>query len=331
MNVTKGGKAMSDKFQYKEVQYAPFTKEDIEKIHESSMELMSEYGIRAAGDEAHEIFSAGGCEIDKENDMIKIPRNVVIDCIESAPSTYMLYGRDTDKCYEMGGPETQYSTFSTGVSVYDLETDELHESTLDDLKDIVRMADSLDEMAKASLTVAAQDLEPNTRPFYEFEAIVSNTTKHFSHDAEGGAKTKRLIEMAAAVRGGYEELKEKPLITTGCCPNSPLELPLNETEQIIESAKAFVPINILSMGLCGGTTPMTLTGSIMITNCEVLAGIVLSQLTNKKTPVMYGSSTTIMDMKTTTTPVGAPEHAMISSGAAQVGNYYGIPTYVGGT
>jgi len=322
---------MSNKFKFKHTQYAPFSEKDIEMIHDASVDLLSSYGIRVAGDEAHEILHAAGCEIDEEKDLVKIPKNVIIDCIESAPEKFKLYGRDTEKCYEMGGEDTHFSTFSTGVAVYDLETDELHDSTLADLKDIVRLADSLDEIDKASLTVAATDYHPDVRPFYEFEAIVSNTTKHFSHDAEGGVKTKKLIDMAAAVRGGYDELKKYPLVTMGCCPNSPLEIPRNESEQIIESAKAFVPMNVLSMGLCGGTTPMTLSGSIMITNCEVLTGIILAQLTQKGTPVLYGSSTTIMDMKTTTTPVGAPEHAMISSGAAQVGNYYGIPTYVGGT
>ena len=90
-------------------------------------------------------------------------------------------------------------------------------------------------------------------------------------------------------------------------------------------------MSVLSMGLCGGTTPVTLAGTILTTNCEILSGIVLGQLVRKGTPMLYGSSTSIMDLKLATSPVGAPEHGMVSAAVGQIGHYYGIPTYVGGT
>lgn len=100
---------------------------------------------------------------------------------------------------------------------------------------------------------------------------------------------------------------------------------------MIEASLAGVPMLILSMGLAGGTTPATIAGTLVVTNAEILAGIVLTQIVNKHTPVIYGSSTTIMDMQRATSPVGAPEHAMFGAAVGQIGHYYGIPTYVGGT
>lgn len=85
------------------------------------------------------------------------------------------------------------------------------------------------------------------------------------------------------------------------------------------------------MGLCGATTPATIAGTLVCTNAEILGGIVLAQLVNPGNPILYGSSTTIMDMKTAQSPVGAPEHAMCSAAVGQLGHYYGIPTNVGGT
>jgi trimethylamine--corrinoid protein Co-methyltransferase len=137
--------------------------------------------------------------------------------------------------------------------------------------------------------------------------------------------------MAAAIQGGYDKLRERPIVSMGACPNSPLEINENETSIIKLSAEHGLPIDILSMGLCGGTTPATLAGTMVTTNAEILGGIVLAQLINKGNPILYGSSTTIMDMKTITSPVGAPEHAMFSSAVGQLGHYYGIPTNVGGT
>ena len=137
--------------------------------------------------------------------------------------------------------------------------------------------------------------------------------------------------MAAAVAGGMAALRQRPNLSIGTCPNSPLEIHESGTEQIIECAKAGVPHCVLSMGLAGGTTPVTLAGTLLVTNCEVLAGIVLGQVTRKGTPMSYGTSTSIMDMKLATSPVGAPEHGMISAAVTELGAYYKIPTDVGGT
>ena len=137
--------------------------------------------------------------------------------------------------------------------------------------------------------------------------------------------------MAAAIQGGYDKLRERPIVAMGACPNSPLEINENETSIIILSARHGLPIDILSMGLCGATTPATIAGTLVCTNAEILGGIVLAQIVNPGNKILYGSSTTIMDMKTAQSPVGAPEHAMCSAAVGQLGHYYGIPTNVGGT
>ena len=77
----------------------------------------------------------------------------------------------------------------------------------------------------------------------------------------------------------------------GACPNSPLEINENETSIIKLSAEHGLPIDILSMGLCGETTPATLAGTQVCTNAEILGGIVLAQLVNKGNPILYGTST----------------------------------------
>jgi len=100
---------------------------------------------------------------------------------------------------------------------------------------------------------------------------------------------------------------------------------------IIASAKNGMPINILSMALSGATAPITLSGTLVVHNAEVLGGIVLAQLTNPGTPIIYGSSTTTFNMRTATATVGAPEMGMISAAVSELAHYYEVPCYVGGT
>jgi len=311
--------------------YSILEKKDLEAIHEATLKLMSEFGVRVYGEEAHEIYSAAGCHVDRESNMVRFPGNLVNDCIESAPSEYTLYARNPEKNVNLGGKKVAFTNFGTGVYLLDPVTGERRSTTKEDLGNIARFIDAVDEVDCITIPVAATDVPEEIKELHEAEAIFHNTAKHFGHDTEGGANTRRFIRMAAAVAGGMDSLRKKPIVSLGACPNSPLELHEAAAEQIIEAAKAGVPMDVLSMGLCGGTTPVTLAGTILTTNCEILAGIVLGQLVNKGTPMMYGSSTSIMDLRLTTSPVGAPEHAMIGAAVGQMGHYYGIPTDVGGT
>ena len=321
------------KFDFKEraVGYSILTKSDVEALHETTLNLMEDYGVCVFGQEAQEILGAAGCKIDKETSQVKFPRNVVNDCISSAPAEYVMCAREPAKDVKIGGDNVAFTTFGTGVAIIDPYTGKRKDTTLQDLRDITRFADAVDEVNMITTPIAAQDVTEEIKDLYEAEALLANTSKHIGHDTEGGVNTKRFIRMAAAVAGGMDKLRERPIVSMGACPNSPLEIHESASEQIIEAARAGIPMDVLSMGMCGGTTPVTLAGTLLTTNCEILAGIVLGQLTVKGTPMMYGSSTTIMDMRLASSPVGAPEHGMISAAVAQIGKYYGIPTDVGGT
>jgi len=99
---------------------------------------------------------------------------------------------------------------------------------------------------------------------------------------------------------------------------------------VIEAANHFIPIDILSMVMAGASSPISLSGALVTTNAEVLAGVVLTQLTNPGAPVWYGCSSTTFDMRRGTATVGAPEMAMLNTAAAELSNFYGIPSYVAG-
>lgn len=311
--------------------YSILRKTDLDALHEATLDLMETYGIKIWGDEALEILSAAGCDVNKETHMVRYPRNLVNDCIESCPEEFTLCGRDPAKDTLIGGKKVAFKNFGTGVQIMDPYTCQVRDSTKADLGNVARFIDFMDGVDVFSIAVTAQDIHPKVRMLHEAEVVFHNLTKNFAHDLDGKKNTQRFIDMAAAISGGYDQLKKRPIVAMGACPNSPLEIHENETDIIMLSAAAGLPIDILSMGLAGGTTPVTLAGTLVTTNAEILAGTVLAQIISKGTPIIYGSSTTIMDMRYATTPVGAPEHAMCSAAVGQIGHYYGIPTNVGGT
>jgi len=311
--------------------YHIFTGSDLDALHESTLQLMEEYGVQIHGKRALDILAEAGCEVDYETDRVRFPRNLVNDCIESCPEAFTLCGRDPKNDTLVGGKHVAFKNFGTGVLMIDPYTGEVRDSTKEDLGNVARFIDAMDGVDVFSIAVAAGDVNQKVKALHEAEVVFNNLTKNFAHDLEGTKNTQRFIDMAAAISGGYDKLRERPIIAMGACPNSPLELNENESDVIILSAEHGLPINVLSMGMCGGTTPVTLAGTLLVTNSEILSGIVLAQLVNKGNPMLYGTSTTIMDMRSATSPVGAPEHAMCGAAVGQIGHYYGIPTNVGGT
>jgi len=319
------------KFDEASLNYKLFSKVDIEQIHEATLEVLETTGVQAPGKEVHQYYREAGCIVDDETGIVKIPREIAIRCLEQCPSEFMLYGRDPKNNILFGDGTVRYTNFGTAVFIKDIETGELRESTKQDVADVARFVDGLPEIDIFHIPVTAGDVDQEYKNLHEGEAVLLNTTKHFAHHNDSGKNTRRWIEMCATIVGGKEELRKHPITTTVACPTSPLEIAENVGDIIIESAKAGLPIDVLSMGLSGGTTPVTLVGTLVVTNSEFIAAVVLAQTVNPGNPIIMGTSSTIMDLRLATSPVGSPEMAMLGVGVSQIGQFYGIPTDCGGT
>jgi trimethylamine--corrinoid protein Co-methyltransferase len=116
----------------------------------------------------------------------------------------------------------------------------------------------------------------------------------------------------------------------GVCPVSPLKLPKDVTEVVIAAARAGLPDNVLSMAMAGASSPVTLAGTLVTHNAEVLGGIVMAQLAAPGCPCIYGSSTTAFDLRRAAATVGTPELAMINAAVPALARFYELPSYVAG-
>jgi trimethylamine--corrinoid protein Co-methyltransferase len=245
----------------------------------------------------------------------------------------MLAGRNPKHDVILDGSRVNYTTFGVGITINDMETGELRSTCKQDLADTARVADALDNVdvythavtAGLSVPLAAVDL-------HEAEAFLNNTTKHCQHvDLTCGVNAQKYIDMAALVVGGIDKLRERPIISALICPQSPLALHDICCDIIMTFARNGIPCNVLSMAMSGGTAPVSMAGTLVVHNSEVLAGIVLSQAAQKGAPIMYGSSTTTFDLMHATAPVGSPELGMCSAGVAYLAQYYKLPSFVAGT
>jgi trimethylamine--corrinoid protein Co-methyltransferase len=313
-----------------------FTKDELSEIHQTTMEVLMNPGVLVTDEEARNIFEENGCIVDHKEKNVKIPEYLVKKALRSAPSRFLLAGRE--KRYDViqeAGKKVNFTTFGTGVRVFKYVHGKptIRDSVEADIAETAILADWCENIDYFSLPVSARDWSGRgAQDVHELFTSLCNTAKHFQHIDPVGDNVGTYFEMGTAFYGGdKEEMRKRPIISILLCPTSPLQLHLNGCQVIIRGAKYRIPVNVLSMAMSGATSPVYLAGTLVTHNAEVLSGIVLSQMCQPGTPVWYGSSTTTFDLKKGTAPVGSPELGLISAAVAQLAQYYGLPSFVAGT
>jgi trimethylamine--corrinoid protein Co-methyltransferase len=122
-----------------------------------------------------------------------------------------------------------------------------------------------------------------------------------------------------------EQFRERPCTYTVINTNSPLQLDVPMAEGIIDFAEAGQVLIITPFTLSGAMAPVTITGALMLAHAEALAGITLAQMVNPGVPLLYGSFTSNVDMKSGSPAFGTPEYAKASFGAGQLARYIKVP------
>jgi len=315
----------------KGLDFAILSEDELYEIHLATLDVLQNYGVKVFGDEAHEIFAGSGAAVDSKRNHVKIPPHLVEEAIRTAPASVLLAGRKEAYDLYLQDRRVGFTNFGIGTQVVDPYSNLPRDATKQDISNTAKVCDALEHIDIYVSALTTTESMEKAVALIEAEASMPFTEKHFMHGGFAGEKeTNYFFEMAAAVAGGMEKLQQRPLVSVIVCPNSPLELHDHVSETIIACAKAGIPCNVLSMAMAGASAPVSLAGTLVTHNAEVLSGIVLSQLTAPGAPVIYGSSTTTFDLNVATAAVGAPELGMISAGVAALAKDYQLPSFVAG-
>ncbi len=308
-----------------------FTEDELFEIHCATLNVLSDTGIRVLDHEAQEIYSGGGCHVNRETNMVKIPPHVVEDAVQSTPSSILLGGIDSENDFLLrAGSTIAFTNFGEAIELIDPVTRKRHGTTKKDVGDVARMCTAMDQIDFLERPVGADDVPGDVQTIHNMEAIFNNTTLHSFIGSGNGYNCSKMLEMAYTVAGGKDKFLEKPIYSATICPNSPLRLNPDITEVIITAARGGAPCLFIDMGLAGATSPVTLAGALVVQNAELLSSIVLAQLVRKGHPCIYGTSSLAMDLRTTTSPVGSPSLALFSAATAKMAQYYLLPSWAAG-
>jgi len=304
-----------------------FSDSDIKQIHEATLYLLENVGIKIHNKRARQIFADNGASVDSETNIVKIPKGMVEDAVDSNPSSIVLCGREEKNDLLLEGTNVHLGTGGTVLNTLDLDTGKKRPTRVDDVAGYAKMTDALDNIAFFVINCYPDDVPTEDVDVNRFYHGLANTSKHVM----GGIYTmdglKSVISMAEDIAGGKEKLKERPFVSFITLMMSPLLMEVDYTDFLIEVASRGLPLTTPSEPLAGANAPVTLAGTITINNAESLGGLILSQLVNKGNPTIYGSTSSIMDMRSGTYMSGAIESALINAGCAQMSHFYKIPMY----
>ena len=307
-----------------------FSPEEIQRIHTATLDVIENTGVRFPSRKALEIWESHGAGVDWESQIVRAPGQLIEAALKTSPPVYTLAARDPLQDLELDGLHVYLGTDGCGVEVIDIHTRIRRRSGLQDVADIVRVADCIEEIAFHWVAVSAQDRPPETRGLYELSAIWENSTKHAQTESIYSEREARAaVEMAAAIVGGKEPLRARPILSLMQCTTPPLGQDGGSLEAALIGAEAGLPVGFMTMAACLTTGPATLAGNLVVGNAEVISALALIQLAYPGAPVFYAAAQTASDLRTGSYTGGGPEDFLFGAATNQLADFYNVPLSMG--
>jgi len=303
-----------------------FTKEEVELVHKYSLQLLKEVGIQIHNEEILDLLKNVGCKVDFSTRIAQISAEIVENGIVKSPERVMLCGRNKEHDIQLGDGTLYARTNSGAPYIIDMDTREQRKATQIDLAQSVRLADALPNIHGVSIIhMVPMDVPVELIDLHSAYTSLCNTEKHLFYVCHNEEFLESVIEMAALVVGGEDALKERPLISGFCEATSPMQLDQAQMKLLLNYAKRGLPVYTHSHPMAGLSAPVTLAGEVVQMNAETLAVIAISQLINPGTPIIYGTSASVPNMKTGSNLSGAVEIGLLGSALAQMAKKYKLP------
>ena len=304
------------------------SRSELGDIHAATLEILEQVGMHSESDEILKIFNDAGADVDFKGRTIKIPQYLVREALKKAPRQYIFHGRNPKYSLLIEHGRIYFGMGGTPVPhIKDVKTGEYRRPTKSDVADATRLGDALANFSFLMNIAGAFDVPYEAEYIHEFDAMFRNTEKPIIYAAPSAELARTVISMASTIVGGSEELRKKPIFSIYCETVTPLSFP-KENENMIECAKAGVPITLGPCGLRGFTEPITVAGATVVTNAESLAATTLAQLVKPNTPINYATWSMTMDPRTGLALYGAPENALTFGAlTGQLAGYYGLPSF----
>jgi len=307
-------------------QFAVLSDDELHKLHRGALEVLRRTGIRFHHQDALEMLEDAGAFVSDGN-LVKFPARLVETAIASVPERVVMCDRSGEPSMRLEGQEVYFGTGSDCLNLLDPETGEHRKFVEEDLIDAYHLCDALPNIHFVMSVGIPDDVDPALTYDVQMALMLEHTKKPLVFVTDDLASCQRAIDMAAAVAGGYEALREQQHILLYSEPSSPLQQSETAVDKLLLMAEYELPVVHSPGPLMGGTAPITIAGGLVMSLAEILSGLVVHQMTNPGAPFVFGAGLHHMDMKSTQICYGGPEFQLTKAAVAQLGRWYGMPTW----
>lgn len=301
------------------------TEEQIEIIHQTSLQILEELGVEFLDEETRDLLEAtGGVKVDEM--MVRFDPEFVEEVIKTAPSEFTLHAPNPEKNLQMGGDAVAFGAVSSAPNVSDEEGGR-RQGNRKDFQNLIRLASTINTVHLwPGYPVEPVDIHASVRHLeatYDFLTLSDLFMHAYSLHRQKNRDGLEMIKIARQI--DEETLQTEPSMMSIINCNSPLRYDSPMTQGILEFSSRNQVICITPFTLAGAMAPVTIAGAMSQHNAEALAGIALTQVVRPGSPVIYGGFTSNVDMQSGAPAFGTPEAMQTSIITGQLTRRYGIP------
>ena len=311
---------------YQTPQFSVLSESQIRDIHLAALEVLRRTGVRFHHEGAVDMLKQAGAFVSAGN-LIKFPARMVEHAISSVPGRVIMCDRDGEPSMFLEGGKASFGTGSDCLNLLDPETGEHRRFTQADIIDGYRLCDALPNIDFLMSIGLPADVDPKLTYDVQMALMLEHTIKPIVFVTNDRATCQRAIDMAAAVAGGYEALREQQHILLYSEPSSPLQQSETAVDKLLLMAEYELPVIHSPGPQMGGTAPITMASGLAMSVAEILSSIVVHQLKRPGAPFVFGAGLHHMDMKAMQICYASPEFQLTKAAVAQLGRWYGMPTW----
>jgi trimethylamine--corrinoid protein Co-methyltransferase len=297
------------------------------QILDEAFQLLHDPGVRVHNDDALILLGEAGAAIDREGRIARIPEKLARQALETAPREFTLYDLNGRRAVVYGGDHVHFDPGSAAISILDSETQEQRPPRTADLVRFFQLVETLPQIDAQSTAMVSADVVEEIGDLYRLYLALHFMRKPIITGAFRKDTWGTMREMLAVVAGGDQALADRPIAVFDVCPSPPLLWSDLTCQNLIDCARAMIPAELVSMPLAGATSPVTLAGALVQHTAENLSGVTIGQLARPGSPIVWGGSPAVFDMRHGTTPMGDVGTWMIDCAYAEVGKSLGLPTH----
>jgi trimethylamine--corrinoid protein Co-methyltransferase len=305
--------------------------EEVQRVHEASLEILEQVGLLVRNARAREIFARQGCRVEAGGETVRFPRGVVEEARASIPGRFTFRARDPRFDRTVPDDAPVVISGSSAPDLVDPTTGVARRARAADIARIAWLVDQLPNYDVFSVSTLADDAPAGALSVTRLYAALRYCRKPVRISGPPD-EFDAILRLGHVIAGGEAAYRARPFITHHYCPCvSPLTMDYDSTAALIFYAEQDLPGHPTVVPNAGLTSPLTLAGTLVQGNAEFLAAAALEQMVRPGKPTIYSSLPTVADMRTGAYAPGAIETGMLFVGQAQLARLYGVPSggYIG--